>query len=108
MKKLFIAFLFISALVFSSCNDNNRTLQANSMADELCKTMAIMNLDDTATFQPVYEGIVKILENENYKEVTVVELDSAMKEKCPDGLKMYKTLVKIGEEKNLNKKDSVQ
>ncbi len=107
MRNLFITFLLISALIFSSCNEKKPS-QVNAMADELCKTMAILNPDDTATFKPVYEGIVKISQNENYNDVTVVELDSVMNEKCPEGLKLYKIIVQIGKDTTVNEKDSVQ
>ncbi len=94
MKRLFVAFLFISGFIFSSCNEDKTAV--NAVADELCEAMAIFNVKDTTTYKLAADKIKKVAENADYESIkNVSELDSVMKKKCPEGFIKYKVLGEI-------------
>jgi hypothetical protein len=90
MKNLLFVALFGLALIFSSCGADQATVDA--MADDMCKIMEKYNPEDPMTALDIITPMTELTEKEGYGSVTQAQLEKAMEEKCPEGLKKMKEM----------------
>ena len=85
MKKLLFVALFGLALIFSSCGADQATVDA--MADDMCKIMEKYDPEDISSMMDVASEMMDLSSKEGYGSVSQSQLEKAMKENCPEGLK---------------------
>jgi len=89
MKKLFI--ILIGATVISSCGANQETV--DNMAQEMCDALDGIDLEDPSGLMDAAMAMMDVASNEDaYSAVSEAQLESAMKEKCPDGWSTFEEL----------------
>ena len=95
MKKIIL--LLPVFLLLCSCGTDQKTI--NAMADEMCTAMKDVDQNDQQSLLKAANSLIEISSKEElYKDVTISELESAMKKKCPAGWDNYLLLSEMGSE----------
>ena len=81
MKKYLI--ILFGATIISSCGADQSTVDAASQ--EMCDALSGIDLEDPSALMDAAMGMMSVAENEDFASISEAQLESAMKEKCPDG-----------------------
>ncbi|MBM78108.1 MAG: hypothetical protein CL846_06465 [Crocinitomicaceae bacterium] len=89
MKKYLL--ILFGATLISSCNSADEST-ANALAKEMCDALSGVDAEDPSGLLDAAMKMMEISENEDYANVSELQLENAMKEKCPDGWKAFEEL----------------
>ena len=88
MKKYLL--ILFGAIMISSCGADQANVDA--CCKDMCDALSGIDMDDPSGLLDAASAMIDISENENYADVTEAQMESAMKEKCPDGWKIFNEL----------------
>jgi hypothetical protein len=89
MKRIIFTLFVVSILSISCGGAKQETV--DKMADELCAAMSLHDESNPMSSIEVVSALTKVQQKvEEYGKVTEDQIMKAMKEKCPDGLELYK------------------
>lgn len=94
MKKCIL--VFIGLFILSSCGADQATV--DKMTQEMCTALEGVDTEDISSLMDAAIGMMDVVEkSDDYASVTEAQLESAMKEKCPDGWKVFEEISAMGE-----------
>ncbi len=95
MKKLLILAIPVVFFIGSCKNSNQESL--NKLANEMCAVMVLYDETDPLSIMDVQTALNEIAKNTNdYKNITQVQLEDAMKTICPEGFQKLKYIMSSG------------
>ena len=94
MKKYII--ILIGFLTFSSCGADQATV--DKMTSEMCEALNGVDASDPFSLLDAASGMMDVMSKEDeYSSVSQAQMESAMKEKCPDSWKVFEEILAMGE-----------
>ena len=94
MKKYVL--LLFSLFTLASCGADQATV--DKLTAEMCAALEGVDTSDMSSLMDAALGLGEILEKQDeYSSVTQAQMESSMKEKCPDGWKVFEEISAFGE-----------
>ena len=94
MKKYFI--ILVGFLTLSSCGADQATV--DKMTNEMCEALNGVDTSDLSSLMDAAIAMMDVTSKEDeYSSVTQAQMESSMKEKCPDSWKVFEEILAMGE-----------
>ena len=94
MKKFII--ILIGFFTFSSCGADQATV--DKMTSEMCEALDGVDTSDLSSLMDAAIAMMDVTAKEDeYSSVSQAQMESAMKDKCPDSWKVFEEILAMGE-----------
>jgi len=94
MKKYIL--IFIGFFMLSSCGADQATV--DKMTKEMCEALDGVDTSDLSSLMDAAIAMMDVSEKEEaYGSVTQAQMETSMKEKCPDSWKVFEEILAMGE-----------